>query len=181
METFDPNLLQQMFEKLKSHDNSAFETFYELTKKEVFYNILSITKDYDLAEDVMQETYISFLENIDKIDSKKSPKGYLFVISKNKALKALKSRSKSVSINSLENTEFASVEESTSKNDNYIFKKMKEILSDKEYRIVILHVLNGMSHKEIASLLHRPLGTITWAYSNAIKKLQKGLCDYYGK
>ena len=99
----------------------------------------------------------------------------------NKALKALKSRSKSVSINSLENTEFASVEESTSKNDNYIFKKMKEILSDKEYRIVILHVLNGMSHKEIASLLHRPLGTITWAYSNAIKKLQKGLGDYYGK
>lgn len=72
METFDPNLLQQMFEKLKSHDNSAFETFYELTKKEVFYNILSITKDYDLAEDVMQETYISFLENIDKIDSKKA-------------------------------------------------------------------------------------------------------------
>lgn len=32
-----------------------------------------------------------------------------------------------------------------------------------------------MSHKEIAKLLHRPLGTILWAYNNALKKLKKGM------
>ena len=54
-----------------------------------------------------------------------------------------------------------------------VVKAMKEVLKDSEYQIVILHVVNGMTHKEIASLLKKPLGTITWAYNNAIEKVRR--------
>ena len=59
-----------------------------------------------------------------------------------------------------------------------IFEIMKKILSDVELQVVVLHVLNDMTHKEISEILKKPLGTITWTYNNAIKKLRKGMKDY---
>lgn len=64
--------------------------------------------------------------------------------------------------------------ESYSIEEDEIFKKMKKLLSKREFEIVVLHVIDEMTHKEISKLKHWPLGTITWSYQNAIKKLKKG-------
>ena len=40
---------------------------HEETKYKVFYNILSIVKDEVSAEDILQETYLRFLNNLDKL------------------------------------------------------------------------------------------------------------------
>lgn len=179
MEVSDQKRLTDLLNRLKSRDMSAFEDFYELTKHEVFYNILAIVKDYGWAEDILQETFVTFLENLDTLETDNNPLGYLFVISRNKSFKLLKRFKREQDFKPLENYEEFGTDDV--KEDDYIFKKMKELLSSKEYRVVILHVINGWTHKEIAKSLKRPLGTITWTYANAIKKLQKGLCDYYGQ
>ena len=61
--------LKSIFIKLQNNDQSYFDAFYQLTKKQVFYNIVSIVKNYDLSEDILQETYIQFLKNINKINN----------------------------------------------------------------------------------------------------------------
>lgn len=61
--------------------------------------------------------------------------------------------------------------------DSGILHRAKLLISEKEFEIVILHVINGYTHKEISKLINKPIGTVTWAYNNAIKKLQKGLKD----
>lgn len=179
MEIYDESRIFRLFDDLKSGNMSSFEDFYALTKQQVFYNILSIVKDHSWAEEVLQETYVAFLEHLDDISSDKNPLGYLFVVSKNKSFKFLQKMKKDLDYEPLENT--MALSETHEVTDDYIFKKMRELLSDKEYRIVILHVLDELSHKEIARRLHRPLGSVTWSYSNAIKKLQKGLGEYYGR
>ena len=62
--------LKLLVEKIKS-DESYFSEFFELTKKQIFYNIFSILKDYQLSEDVLQETYVSFLSNLNSLDLNK--------------------------------------------------------------------------------------------------------------
>ena len=62
---------------LKDNDLSFFSSFYEKTKKAVFFKCYSLLKRHDEAEEVMQEVYIKFLENIRKIDIKKSVLAYL--------------------------------------------------------------------------------------------------------
>ena len=74
----------------------------------------------------------------------------------------------------LENTEGV-VEE---KNDSdTLLERIKKILKDKEFEIFVLHTVNDMRFEEIAKIKHRPLGTILWAYNNAIKKIRKELAD----
>ncbi len=36
-----------------------------------------------------------------------------------------------------------------------------------------MHVLGDMKHREIADILKKPIGTITWIYNKAINKAQE--------
>ena len=49
---------------------------------------------------------------------------------------------------------------------------MKAVLREEEAQIVILHVVGGYKHREIAELVKKPIGTVTWTYKNAIAKLK---------
>ncbi len=156
--------------KLLEGDMSYFEPFYEKTKQSVFYNILAILKDYALSEDALQETYVKFLENLHKLKKDQNILGYLYTISRNISLDIIRKRKREVSIETYERT----LKDENSENPRSdILEIAKRILNDKEFEIVILHLVNDMTHKEIAKLKHRPLGTILWSYNNAIKKLRK--------
>ena len=165
-----------IIEELLNGELSYFNEFYEKTKYKLFYNILAILKDPVLSEDALQETYLKFLNNLNKLKKEKNILGYLMVVSRNVALDMLKKSSREVQIDdynlSLINDNGINFEYSN------ILLKVKEILSDMEFQIFILHVINEMTHKEISRLLKKPLGSITWAYNNALKKLKKGLKDY---
>ena len=58
-----------------------------------------------------------------------------------------------------------------------IEKIAKKILNSEELEIVLLYVVSGYKHREIAKILDKPLGTILWSYNNSIKKLKKALKD----
>ena len=57
--------------EMKANNLSYFDSFYEKTKKNVFFACYSILKRYDEAEDIMQEVYIKFLETLPKLDLNK--------------------------------------------------------------------------------------------------------------
>lgn len=64
----------------------------------------------------------------------------------------------------------------TKEQDNFeLLEKISQILKPQEFQIVVLHVINGLTHKEIAKITKRPLGSITWAYNNAMAKVRREL------
>ena len=44
-----------------------------------------------------------------------------------------------------------------------------------ERKIVVLHAISGLRHREIAKLLDMPLGTVLSTYNRAINKIKKHL------
>ena len=48
-------------------------------------------------------------------------------------------------------------------------------LGDEERRIVLLHAVTGMKHREIAALLELPLPTVLSKYHRALKKMRSFL------
>ena len=56
-----------------------------------------------------------------------------------------------------------------------VFLKIKDLLPKDELEIVILHVINQMTFKEIALLNKLPLGTVLWKYNKTIKYLKEEL------
>ena len=67
----------------------------------------------------------------------------------------------------------ASTDKNFTKDDMPIFKLAKQHLNDFELQVVVLYAVYGYKHREIASLLNKPLGSVLWTYNNSIKKLQK--------
>ena len=146
----DTKHLNQLFILLQEGKMEYFDEFYELTKRGVFSASYAVLQNQDLTENILQETYLKFLEKLPTLKREQSILAYLMKIAQN------------LSIN--EKNE-----------DALIYETMRKVLNKTEQQIVIRQAVEEMTHQEIANELGKPLGTITWAYNNALKKLRKAL------
>ena len=170
METID-----QIIVEFKQHNYTSFDTFYNLTKNQVFYAIVSIIKDKSLAEDLMQDTYMKFLEKIDQYKLGSNVSAYLSSIGRNLAINLYNKRKKEV--RSEEIFETIPAEEVQEEQED-IFKIL-DLLETKEREIVTLHVINDLTFREISEIVEKPLGTVLWMYNKAIKKLREKVGDLF--
>lgn len=168
--------LKEYVAKLKNGDMSCFASLFEEIKKVIFYNIYSIIQNYETSEDLTQEVFIKFLENIDTVDINKSISGYFIVLSRNMAINYLKKESKK---EDYEDFEFKANTTDTYQSDEMILMdKIKKILNEKELNVFLLHSYSDMTFEEISKSINKPLGTVIWLYNSGIKKLRKELADY---
>ena len=56
-----------------------------------------------------------------------------------------------------------------------ITSAIKRVREEDKKRIVVLHIVGGYKHKEIAADTGAPIGTITSKYKRAVEKLKKAL------
>lgn len=165
--------LDILMDKIKEGDENAFEVLYINTKDKVFYLILSILKSYQLSEDVLQDTYIKVRLNIQKYKSS-NPLAWIMTIARNLALNVYNKHKKECQLNEINQKEFVTEESFAS---FYNIELMVKNLSNIEKEIVILHALHNFKHKEIAKIVNKPLGTVLWIYSKAMKKLKAELSE----
>lgn len=163
--------LYDLVVSFRNGNESAFKILYESVKKQVFFNIYSFIKNKDISEDLLQDTFVKFLNNIKKIKQNQSILGLLMVISKNICLDYLKKK-KDYQID--EELQISKSNDNIVKSTNEfdLLEKIKSILNDKEFNIFILHVVNEFNFEEISKYLKIPLGTITYTYANSIKKIK---------
>ncbi|MDO9628315.1 MAG: RNA polymerase sigma factor [Acholeplasmataceae bacterium] len=165
--------IHAIIKELKQRNYQSFDDFYNLTKNQVFYSIISVIKDRDLAEDLMQDTYVKFLEKIDQYRDGANPYAYLSTIARNLAINVYNQRKREVYSEELFET-LASPEENDDQED---ILKILDLLDDSEKEIVTLHIINNLKFREIASIVEKPLGTVLWIYNKAIKKLKEKVGD----
>jgi RNA polymerase sigma-70 factor, ECF subfamily len=163
-----------IIKELKMRNYQSFDTFYNLTKNQVFYAIVSIIKDQSLAEDLMQDTYVKFLEKIDQYKDGSNPYAYLSTIGRNLAINLYNQRKREVYSEEL--LETIPYQEEIETDDAQIFKIL-DLLEESEREIVVLHVINELKFREIADITQKPLGTVLWIYNKAIKKLKEKAGD----
>jgi RNA polymerase sigma-70 factor, ECF subfamily len=159
--------------ELKQKNYQSFDTFYNLTKNQVFYAIISVVKDNDLAEDLMQDTYVKFLEKIDQYKDGANPYAYLSTIARNLAINTYNQRKREVYSEEIFET-IPSPEENNNEEDIF---KILDLLDPDEREVVTLHIINNLKFREIVPIVEKPLGTVLWIYNKAIKKLKEKVGD----
>ena len=163
-----------LVKKLQSGDMTVFDDLYYLTKDIVFYSILGILKDYSLSEDIMQDTYLKALSKIHSYKPTHSFKAWIVTIGKNLAINEFNRRKRETSIDIQTDEMLLGQTESRSENQ-ILIEQIFRVLNDTEREIVLLHVVGDLKHREIAKLLNKPLGTVTWSYKNSLEKLKNEL------
>ena len=159
---------------LKKGDMDYFPRFFESTKRNVFLSAYVILHSKEEAEDIVNETYIKFLETLDDVNPNKSIMAYLSTISRNLSLNLIKKREREVELED-EDTRLSS-------NDDYdlglgVFDKARKILPSDEFEIILLAMVDDLKQREIAKIMKKPLGTISFKYAKAIKTLRRELQD----
>lgn len=168
----DTNHLNELLILLQEGRIEYFDEFYELTKRGVYSCAYAILQNQDETENILQDTYLKFLEKLPTLKADRSVLAYLMKTATNLSINS-KKQYQHLAYN-VDVSEVADGEPPQSE-DHHVFDVMKEELNETEIRIVVLHSIEELSHQEIASLLHKPLGTVTWTYNNAIKKMRKAL------
>ena len=166
--------INELVKQLQNGNIEAFDDIYYQTKNIVYYSIFIILKDCQLSEDIMQDTYLKALSKIHTYRRKAHFKSWLVTIAKNLAINEFNRRKREMLIDIGENEYIFGSCASTAENE-VLINQIFTVLSDDEKEVVMLHVIGDLKHREIAKLLNKPIGTITWLYNKAIKKLKSEL------
>lgn len=162
---------QQAIKRLKAHDNETFEKIYSETKRGVYSVVFSVTQSHEQTQDLMQDIYMRMLVKIDQYKIGTNFFNWLMQIAKNHAIDHYRKEKKVFLIDEDHIHHMPSrVDENPDESDQ--FQRMMAILDEDERMIVLLKIMDELTHQEIAKIMKKPLGTVLWIYQRALKKLK---------
>ena len=167
--------LDKQLKKLSKGDESAFDFVYQNTYKTVYYIALSIIKDKQLAEDVMQSTYLKVIKNSASYEGGTNAAAWIARIARNEALNLKKKRGREVYVDEREHlTEFGSASV-----DDYglLTDLARRILDEDEFTVLMLTAVEGYKLREISQILDMPISTVSFKYKRATQKMREELKD----
>ena len=162
--------------QIRQGESAALDPLYEETAKPLYVLCYTYTHNHHDSEDALSETYLTAVRNIEKY---RGENGFhwLYTIAKNICLNMMRKNARTVPVDygdeETVNTLGLGGEEAEHLYDESgIIALSEKILSENEFRIVILHAVNDMKFKDIAKIVGGLESTVRWQYHNAIKKVK---------
>jgi RNA polymerase sigma-70 factor, ECF subfamily len=169
--------LESLLYQIKTGHHDAMNALYEQTRRGVFAFLLPYVNDAYLAEDLMQETYLKVFQSIHLYDDKNKGINWILTIARNTALNLIHQRQRENQIDPDVLSQTVAASADTYQLDSPLIALAKKTLPQDEQTILFLYAIGEYKHREIALMLSIPLGTVTWKYNQAIKKMKEVLKD----
>ncbi len=161
------------------------EKIYNEGYRAVYWTAMALLKNEADAEDVVQDTFVSFMESYGNLEDTSKAVALLKKIAANKCLNRLRlSRTEQIEDEILENLETVPenfLPDSIVESDEMrriVMDIIEKSLSEEVRRTIILFYFNEMSTKEIAEALGVPQGTVLWRLNYARNKIKKEVEKY---
>ena len=179
--------------RAQSGDFAAFDSIMLLYRERLYSVIYNMTFNHEDAADLSQEAFVKAFRSLKKFKGKSSFFTWLYRIGVNITLSHLKRKKtrRFLSFDQIseengsgkEFDKFSSSESSSVRNTllNELHEKLNEALrklSDKHRTIVVLYEIDGLSHREIATIMKCTEGTVRSRLHYAKIQLQSLLSDY---
>ena len=185
--------VQNLITRAIEGDFDAFDQIMLLYRERLYGVIYNMTFNHEDAADLTQESFVKAFRSLSKFKRKSTFFTWLYRIGVNLTLTYLKRKKarKFFSFDQLTDhkkskevlAEFSSSEKSSVKTTllNELHEKLNEALSklsDKHRTIVVLFEIDGLSHREIASIMKCTEGTVRSRLHYAKLQLQSLLSEY---
>ncbi len=162
-------------------DKNALKNIYDILGQQIYNLSLSILKDHHLAEDNSQEVFLKLFNETKTFKKGLNCKAWIMSITKNNAIDMLRKQKNIIYTDFMDkngNDDSNLLKDNISNFEANTVSKLSlkdamNFLDDCSREIVLLHLDVGLKFKEISEFLNSPLGTVTWKYSEALKKLKK--------
>jgi len=152
-------------------DDEAFRAVYDASKTVVYAIIKQKIKDPNTIEDLMQETYIKAIKHIKSYTKNGKFIKWLGSIAYNLTMDHYRGVGK-VEYQSEETLNLKYKTAPVNHDNQALVTALMKILDPIEREIVLLHIIDEYTFKEIGKMVNKPLGTVLWMYQNALKKMR---------
>ena len=171
----DRHALQQLLIRIAGGERDALAELYQRTRTAVYGFALSYLKNAQDAQDLAQDVYVQVWDCAVQYRPTGSPMGWLLTVCRNLCLMRLRRGERHATLSEEEWDAIPAQECGLDADERTLLQGALAKLADEERRIVLLHAVAGMKHREIAALLELPLPTVLSKYHRALKKMRSFL------
>ena len=164
--------LERLLLQVGQGDRDAFARLYSLARGAVYALALSLLQDAHEAQDTAQDTFVKVWESAPSYRPQGSPMAWMLTIARNLARSRLRRGGRQVGLEDEEWNAIPADLPAVSPEDKQVLQEALARLGEEERRIVLLHAVTGLKHREIAQLLELPLSTVLSKYHRGLKKLR---------
>ena len=147
-------------------DRQAFAELYEATRAKLFAVSLRIVRERPLAEEVLQDGFVSIWNHAsDYARAKSAPLTWMTAIVRNRSLDVIR-RARELSdvddvlSGNLVDESAAPPREAEERADAHDIRRCLEELDAEQRQTIALAFFHGLTHSELAAHLKRPRGTV---------------------
>lgn len=171
--------------QIRQGNKQGLQDIYEAYIGLVYAIMKDVLQSRESAEDVTSDFFIKLWDKADSYRAGNGHKTWMTTVARNMAIDYLRKYRKEEANALLEDVEPETFsgqgtgQESPVEQEVIADVSIEEALSrlkEKERQIINMKILGDMTFQEIAESLQVPIGTVTWRYQNAVKKLRR--CGY---
>ena len=171
----DEREFEKAMARIVQGDKDALKEIYESYAGYIYRIIYEVLRNKENTEDVTSDFFIRLWNKAEQFKPGTGHRGYLATMARNMAIDFLRKYRREELTELMEDMGEESGAEQEILGDMTVSQAL-DTLKPSERQIVSLKVLGELTFKEIAQCMQIPMGTVTWKYQNAIKKLRR--CGY---
>ncbi len=192
----DERQFEKAVARMVQGDKTGLKEIYENYVGYIYRIIYEVLQNKENAEDVTSDFFIRLWEKAEQFKPGSGHRGYLAVMARNMAIDFIRKHRREeltalmqdLGAGPEEEGRDAGIYQENTRFPNGASKVEEEVLGNitvnqalaalkpAERQIVSLKVLGELTFKEIAECMKIPMGTVTWKYQSAMKKLRR--CGY---
>jgi len=160
---------------LLKKDEQAIDLIYQHYSANMYGYILKIVQDEQLAQDILQESFVKIWKNSDRYDFKKARLFTLILnICRNLAIDKLRARKRYLTDdNQSIRTDVHNYSITQLNVDQIDLREKVDTLEIKYKQIIEVLFFRGMTQREASEYLKLPLGTVKTRFKIALRELKK--------
>ena len=171
----DRRELQRLLRCIAGGEREALAALYQRTRTAVYGLALSYLRNAHDAEDLTQDVYVQVWDCAAQYRPTGSPMGWLLTVCRSLCLMRLRREECHATLLDEEWDAIPAQECGLDADERVLLQHTLASLGAEERRIVLLHAVTGLKHREIAALLELPLPTVLSKYHRALKKMRSCL------
>ncbi len=161
---------EEWISRIATGDMEALRLLYDAVGNKVYSFALSLVRNSQDAEDVLQETFLRVHAHAKEYRPHGKPLAWIFTIARHLAMDKRRQQSRIQSLS--DEAEKVDLSAVTQADHRLLLDSLLNHLSEEDRQILILHAVVGMKHREIASVMALPLNTVLSRYHRGLNRLK---------
>lgn len=163
--------------QIQKGDKEGLKQIYQAYVGLIYAVVYDMTGQREDAQDITSDFFIRLWERADKYRFGGKHRAWLITIARNMTIDFLRKNKRELPVEELPEPKEQREDVAFQIVGHMSFQEAMEQLKPGEREVMDLKILGDFTFQEIAKVLKKPMGTVTWLYRQGLKKLRQ----YHGE